>query len=118
MKDDKLYLIYILECIKRIEKFTASGEANFKTSELIQDAVLRNLHTLSESTQRLSEKIKNAHSQVPWHDIAGFRNVLVHDYMMVDLARIWLIVQQNIPELKQEVILMLDDLDVLPLKED
>jgi uncharacterized protein with HEPN domain len=110
MKDDKLYLIYILECIGRIEKFTVGGREEFMGSELIQDAVLRNLHTLSESTQRLPEKLKALHPQVPWQEIAGFRNVLVHDYMMIDRPRIWRIVELNLPDLKQQAQEILTDL--------
>jgi uncharacterized protein with HEPN domain len=110
VKDDKLYLIYILECISRIEKFTAGGREEFMDSDLIQDAVLRNLHTLSESTQRLSDRLKAAYPQIPWEDISGFRNVLVHDYMMIDLPRIWRIVQHNLPDLKHQAQEMLADL--------
>ncbi|MEW6352995.1 MAG: HepT-like ribonuclease domain-containing protein [Pseudomonadota bacterium] len=49
-------------------------------STLIQDAVLRNLQTLAESSQRISEPLMAAHTDVPWRDIAGFRNVLAHNY--------------------------------------
>lgn len=54
MKDDKVYLRYILECIKKIEEDTSCGYKFFMCSHLHQDAVLRNLHTITESTQRLS----------------------------------------------------------------
>ena len=83
MKDDKLYLIHIGECIQRIETYVAGGRESFATSTLIQDAVLRNLQTLAESTQRLSNALKAAHPEVNWRDISGFRNVLVHDYLCV-----------------------------------
>lgn len=102
-KNDKIYLIYILECISKIEKFITDGEDAFMKSELIQDAVLRNLHTLTESTQRISEVVKLEYTDVPWQDIAGFRNVLVHDYFMIDKKRIWKIIRDNIPILKIQV---------------
>ena len=66
MKQDHLYLIHIGECIKRIERYTASGYAAFQGDTLIQDAVLRNLHTLTESTQRISDSLKAAHPKVKW----------------------------------------------------
>jgi len=53
MKSDKFYLVYMLECVGRIKEFTESGKDAFMSSHLIQDAVLRNLHTLTESTIRL-----------------------------------------------------------------
>ena len=58
-------------------------------SELIQDAVLRNLQTLAESTKRISDDLKAGHPEVDWPAVAGFRNVLVHDYMGINIERIW-----------------------------
>ncbi len=88
MKDDRLYLIYISECIERIERYTASGKAAFQADTLIQDGVLRNLHTLTESTQRISDSLEAAYPEVEWREIAQFRNVVVHDYLAIDLARV------------------------------
>lgn len=103
MKDDRIYLQYILECIRRIEEDSADGKERFLASHTLQDAVLRNLHTLSESTQRLSEKAKARHPEIEWYRIAAFRNVLVHDYLGVDLDRIWDIIQHDVPRLKEAV---------------
>ena len=110
MRDDIAYLRHILDGIARIESYSSGGRGAFLAQPLIQDAVLRNLHTLSESTQRLSDRLKAAYPQVPWEDISGFRNVLVHDYMMIDLLRIWRIVQHSLPELKPQAQEMLADL--------
>lgn len=107
MKDDRVYLQYILECIRRIEEDKAVGYDSFIVSHLHQDAVLRNLHTLSETTQRISEPLKTRYPDVEWQKISAFRNVLVHDYLGVDVDRIWIIVNDNIPELKMAVEKML-----------
>ena len=74
MRDDRLYLIHIAECIERIERYTAPGHDAFLSDSLIQDAVLRNLHTLSESTQRLSDGLKDEYPRpkgVPERSVAG-----------------------------------------------
>ncbi|MEW6388122.1 MAG: DUF86 domain-containing protein [Thermodesulfobacteriota bacterium] len=110
MKDDKLYLIYITECLDRIKDYTAGGREAFSQSKLIQDGVLRNLHTMSESTQRISDRLKASYPEVPWSDIAKFRNVLVHDYLEIDLKRIWDIVENDLPPLKRQVEAILQDL--------
>lgn len=107
MKDDRLYLIHILECIERIERYTAPGRDAFFSDTMMQDAVLRNLHTLSESTQRLSDALKDRHPEVDWFSIAGFRNVIVHDYLGIDLKTMWDIVERDLPELKLAVTAML-----------
>jgi uncharacterized protein with HEPN domain len=77
---------------------------------MTQDAVVRNLHTLAESTQRLSEPLQKRHPEVDWRQLAGFRNVLVHDYLGVDLDRVWLAVEKNLPALKTHVTAMLAEL--------
>jgi len=78
-------------------------------SHLIQDAVLRNLQTMAEATERLSDAAKATHPEVEWRTIAAFRNVLVHDYLGVDLEKIWEIVQRDVPNLKPVIDAMLDE---------
>ena len=103
MKDDRLYLAHILECIERIQTYTSEGKDAFFTDTKTQDAVLRNLHTLAESTQRLSDELKAKHPQTDWQGISGYRNVLVHDYLGISLRRVWEIVTDNLPDLKREI---------------
>ncbi|HEV7517653.1 MAG TPA: DUF86 domain-containing protein [Thermoanaerobaculia bacterium] len=113
MKDDRVYLKHMLRCISRIEEYTAGGPDSFFSSHLIQDGVIRNLQTMAESTQRLSERLKALHSNVAWKALAGFRNVLVHDYLGVDLDYVYRAVEQDVPRLKLACEAMLQDLDSL-----
>jgi uncharacterized protein with HEPN domain len=108
MKDDRVYLRHILECIRRVEEDTAGGKDAFLSSHTLQDAVLRNLQTMTESTQRLSESTKERYPEIEWHHIAAFRNVLVHDYLGIDLERVWEITQRDVPELKAVVLSILE----------
>ena len=103
MKDDTIYLQHILECIVRIEQYTKTGRADFLASTLVQDGVLRNLQTVGQSVLKLSEALKAAHPEVDWKSIIGLRNVLVHDYLGVSIARIWEIVERDLPDLKAKV---------------
>ena len=104
MKDDRLYLIHIGECIERIESYVCGMDrAAFLESSLVQDAVIRNLQMMAESTQRLSDARKADHPEIEWYKIAGFRNVLVHDYLAVDVARVWNIVQAELSPFKKAV---------------
>jgi uncharacterized protein with HEPN domain len=111
MKDNRLYLIHIQECLTRIELYTVEGKDAFLTDIKTQDAVLRNLQTLAESTQRLSDELKAAHPDIDWRRISGFRNVLVHDYLSVNLVRVWEIIERNLPELKSKILLILQELE-------
>lgn len=103
MKDDSVYLQHILESINRVEQNISGGKENFMSSHTLQDAVLRNLQTMAESTQRLSDKFKDEHPEIEWRYIAAFRNVLVHDYLGVDIEKIWGITQNEVPQLKQNI---------------
>ena len=103
MKDDRLYLVHVRECIAYILEFTAEGKDAFSADRKTQDAVLRNLHTLSESIQRISEDLKLRYPAVRWREIAAFRNVIVHDYLGIDLDQIWDIIERDLPTLKIQV---------------
>lgn len=103
MKDDIVYLQHILECIRRVEENIAAGHDAFMASHTLQDAVLRNLQTMAESTQRLSDAVKSAAPSVDWRAISGFRNVLVHNYLGIDLTQIWISCERDLPTLKAAV---------------
>jgi uncharacterized protein with HEPN domain len=103
VKDERLYLIHICECIARIEGYTTEGREAFLADTKTQDAVLRNLQTLAESSQRLSAELKAAHPDVDWRGISGLRNILVHDYLGINLVRVWEIVERDLPILKGQI---------------
>lgn len=111
MSRDRLYLAHVLTCIERIRRYTAEGRDAFLVDDKTQDAVLRNLHTLAESTQRLSKAAKERRADIPWRAIAGFRNLVVHEYLGVDLGQIWDIVAEDLPVLDEAARQMRDDLE-------
>ncbi len=100
---DRVLLAHIQECLARIHAYTGVERARFDSSRLVQDAVIRNLQTLAESSQRLSSEIKASEPHVPWRDLGGFRNVIVHGYLGVDLHAVWLVVEQDLPTLAEAV---------------
>ena len=110
MKDDKLYLIHIQECLDRIERYIEIGKEGYFSDTKTQDAILRNLQTLAESTRRLSEPLKKKYPGIDWRAIAAFRNVAVHDYLGIDAEQIWDIIQNDIPSLLQGIRTILNDL--------
>ena len=96
---DLALLEHIRSRIARIQEYTNREKSTFCDSHLVQDAVIRNLQTIAESTQRLSRGLRATEPDVPWRAIAGFRNVLVHDYFEVDLEVVWSVVEQDLPKL-------------------
>lgn len=100
---DRVLLEHMRDCLARIFEYTHAERSRFETSRLVQDAVIRNLQTLAESSQRLSSEIKATELQIPWRELAGFRNVIVHGYLGVDLGAVWLVVEQDLPAMTEAV---------------
>ena len=100
---DRVLLAHMRDCLDRITDYTDTDRSRFDTSRLVQDAVIRNLQTLTESSQRLSSEIRATEPQIPWRELAGFRNVIVHGYLGVDLVAVWLVVEQDLPPLSEAV---------------
>jgi uncharacterized protein with HEPN domain len=98
---DRVLLAHMRDCLARIHEYTGAQRARFDGSRLVQDAVIRNLQTLAESSQRLSSDIKATEAQIPWRELSGFRNVIVHGYLGVDLEAVWLVVEQDLPALAE-----------------
>jgi uncharacterized protein with HEPN domain len=100
---DRVLLAHMRDCLSRILEYTNADRSRFDASRLVQDAVIRNLQTLAESSKRLSSEIKGTEPQIPWRELAGFRNVIVHGYLGVDLEAVWLVVEQDLPALTAAV---------------
>jgi uncharacterized protein with HEPN domain len=103
VKDDKLYLFHISECIEKIGKYTAAGRDAFLVDDKTRDAVIRNLQTMAESAKRISEDLKAKHPEIEWRGLAAFRNVAVHDYIGIDWDIVWDIVTKDLPTLSPKI---------------
>ena len=108
MNKDLLYLESIRDCLERIAEYTAAGEQAFAESRLIQDGVIRNLEVIGEATKNLSTDLRAANPEIPWRQIAGMRDVLIHDYLKVNLARVWNTVHTDLPPLRATVLRLLN----------
>lgn len=104
MKDDRAYLQHILAAIERLEQYTAPGYDAFLEDELRQDGVIRQLEIMGEATKRLSPSIRSKHPDIPWRRIAGLRDVLIHQYMGIDLNVTWEAATSDAQKLKQAIL--------------
>jgi uncharacterized protein with HEPN domain len=111
MREARLLLSDILECIDWIESYTIEGREAFLQGRMIQDAVVRNLEVIGEATKQLPILLRESYPNVPWKRIAGLRDVLIHDYVRVDPEEVWRVVEQNLPDLKTNITAILQELN-------
>jgi uncharacterized protein with HEPN domain len=102
---------HVIACIRRIFEDAAPGKEAVFSSRMLQDAIIRNLQVLRESTQRVDSRNKDRHPEIHWASIAGMRNVLVHDYFDVDFQTVWDVVTRDLPGLDKAMHAILADLD-------
>ena len=103
-KDDLVYLKHIRDAIGRIGEYThRADKRKFIKTPLIQDGVIRQIEIIGEATKNLSGKTKEKYPDIPWKDIAGMRDKLIHDYFGVDLDAVWSTVKKDIPKLNEQI---------------
>jgi len=103
VKGDRLYLCHIVDAIEKIESYSSVGHETFLKETHWQDAIIRQLEIIGEATKKLSSNLRNEYPDIPWRRMAGLRDVLIHDYMGVDISAVWEIVQNNLPSLKEQI---------------
>jgi uncharacterized protein with HEPN domain len=112
-RDIRLYLDDILDCIVKIEQYTqAVNEQQFLADTQLQDAVLRRLEVIGEAVKNIPQAFRDSYPQIPWKNIAGLRDVLIHEYFGVNMHRTWKVVKQDICDLRQQLLRVQRDLGV------
>ncbi len=103
-RTDKDLIQDILTCIERIENYTLdSNYENFTNDFKTQDAVIRNIEIIGEATKKLTIEIRENNPHIPWKNITGTRDKLIHDYLGVNIDIVWAIVTEELPNLKKEL---------------
>ncbi|OGF64840.1 hypothetical protein A2Z53_02505 [Candidatus Giovannonibacteria bacterium RIFCSPHIGHO2_02_42_15] len=103
-KNPKIFLEDILESIIRIEKYVkGKTKKEFLDNYEKQDAIIKRLEIIGEAVKNISPEIKKKHPEIPWKDMAGMRDILVHEYFGVIMDRVWDTAKNDIPKLKKQI---------------
>ena len=99
-----IYLKDIKMAITSVERFIEGLDFyQFKNDDKTSSAVIRKFEIIGEATKNIPERIRKQYSQIPWKDIAGMRDKLIHAYSEVDLKLVWTTIQQRLPKLKSTI---------------
>ena len=97
---DNVYIFDMLAAAQKIVRVTASyTEDTFSRDDIIQDSVIRQISIIAEAAKHVSDSFKEQNTAIPWHEIKGMRNRLVHDYKNIDLNEVWKTIQNDVPSL-------------------
>ena len=103
MKDNNVYVDIIIAACRKISEFTAGlDEARFRKQSMAQSAVIMQLQVIGEVAKKLGDETKSG-IDAPWKMIIGLRNIISHDYFLLELGTIWKIAHENIPELEKKL---------------
>jgi uncharacterized protein with HEPN domain len=110
-KDDLLYFLHIRDAIRKILEYTSNvDEQNFLKNSILQDALVRQIEIIGEASNKISAKSRNKYPNVPWKQMIGMRNRIIHEYFGVRLDIVWDTVRNNIPGLKDDINKIIEEL--------
>lgn len=102
--DQIVYLKHILDAAAKITEYLQGvSEDVFQDKSLIQDGVIRQLEIVGEAVRHLSPEFRKRYPDIPWQDIAGMRDKLIHNYFGVDLIQVWSAATEDLPALEERV---------------
>lgn len=104
MKDVKVYLEDILDSIAHIESYIVGFDVtSFAKDDKVQDAVIRRLEIIGEATKRIPKQVRDAHAGVPWRQMSGMRDILIHEYAGVTTKTVWRTITEDLTLLREAV---------------
>ena len=103
-KNSKIFLTHILDSKNLVEEYLkGKSKLDFFNSIQLQDSVIRRIEIIGEAIKNIPNDIKKNYSQIPWREITGMRDILIHQYFGVDLDLTWQVIDKDLPRLKRQI---------------
>lgn len=103
-KNPKIFIRHILDSINDIEKYTHhTSKEKFVKMKMMQDAIIRRVEVIGEAVKNISISFRKTYPHIPWQDMAGMRDILIHEYFGVNIGIVWKTIQKDIPKLKKQI---------------
>lgn len=110
--DVKTSVEEIIESLTMIESYTRYvTQSGFKQGFLLQDAVIHRLEIIGDAAKNIPEDFRNAHPEIPWKEIAGLRDILIHAYFQVNIDRVWNVMKHELPDIKRKLLKVVQKLE-------
>ncbi len=104
-KNIKIFLTHIFDSIKLVEEYKkGKNKSDFLESKQLQDSIIRRIEIIGEAIKNIPNEIKEKYSQIPWKEITGMRDILIHQYFGVDLDLTWQVIDKDLPKLKRQIV--------------
>jgi len=111
-KNINIFLEHILESILLIEEYIKDkNESEFIKSKQLQDSVIKRIEIIGEAIKNIPNDFKENYNKIPWKQIIGMRDILIHQYFGVDLNLTWEVIEKDLPELKKQIKIIKKDLE-------
>ena len=103
-KDPVIYITHIIESINLTENFSKGlTKEKLEKDKLKQSAIIRQIEIIGEAVKNLPKELIEKYKDIPWKDIIGMRDKIIHQYFDIDINIVWDVLQQDLPELKKKI---------------
>lgn len=111
MRDDREWLLDILEAIEKIQSHVQEDRDRFERNELVQVWAIHHIQRIGEAARHISDELRERYPQIPWAEIIATRNIVVHEYFRVDIDEVWATIERDLPRLYRQIEQILQELD-------
>ena len=103
MDRDRLHLLLMQDAIDAVLEYGSQGRDVFDSQRVYRDAIVQQMSQIGEAANKLSRELRDRHPEIPWGELIGFRNQVIHNYPGLEMPRVWQIVELDIPKLKTQL---------------